>query len=71
MKRALKTILKEYDNIVFQEAHDIENYQTIEHTIRLLDEIILQNEVIEESNNPYAFKIVVVGKKNRIEEKMN
>ncbi len=34
----LKNILKEYDNIVFQEIHDIENCQTIEYAIRLLDE---------------------------------
>ncbi len=39
MKRALKTILKEYNDIVSRGAYDIENCQIIEHTIRLLDEI--------------------------------
>jgi len=36
---ALKIILEKYDNVVSREAHDIGNCQTIEHTIRLLNEI--------------------------------
>ncbi len=32
---------------------------------------MLDNEVIEESNSPYAFNIIVVKKKNRAEEDMN
>ncbi len=39
VEKALKTILKEYDDIVFQEVHNIRNCQTIKHAIRLLDEI--------------------------------
>ena len=37
VEQALKVILKEYDNVVSQEAHDIENCWIIKHTIRLLD----------------------------------
>ena len=32
---------------------------------------MLQNRVIEESSNPYAFNVVVVGKKNGAGEGMN
>jgi len=39
VKKALKTILEEYDNVIFQGVYDIENCQTIEHAIRLLNEI--------------------------------
>ncbi len=38
VEQALKIILREYDNIVSREAHDIGNCWTIEHAIRLLDE---------------------------------
>ncbi len=33
--------------------------------------IMLKNRVIEESNNPYAFNIVIVGKKNKVREGMD
>ena len=33
--------------------------------------IMLENGVIEESNSPYAFNVVVVGKKDRAGEGMN
>jgi len=39
VEKALKIILDEYDDVVFRGAHDIGNYRTIEHAIRLLDEI--------------------------------
>jgi len=39
IEKALKTILEEYDDIVFQGAHNIRNCQTIEHAVKLLDEI--------------------------------
>src|SRR6266542_6592878 len=87
VKKALKIILEEYDDVVSRRAHDIGNCQTIEHVIRLLDktpvmekqghqssiehewieeqvQIMLQNEVIEESSSPYAFNIVVIEKKD-------
>ncbi len=38
VEQALKIILEDYDDVVSREAHDIGNCQTIEHTIRLLDE---------------------------------
>ena len=38
VKKALKAILKEYDDVVSQEAYDIENCQIIEYIIRFLDE---------------------------------
>src|SRR6266498_1751707 len=38
VEQALKIILEEFDDIVSQGVHDIENCQTIEHAIRLLDE---------------------------------
>ncbi len=38
VKRTLKNILEEYDNVVLRGVHDIGNYQTIEYVIRLLDE---------------------------------
>ena len=41
VEKALKTILKEYDDIVSWEAHDIGNWQTIEYAIRLLNEILV------------------------------
>ncbi len=41
VKKVLKTILKEYEDVVFQGAHDIGNYQTIKHIIRLLDETLV------------------------------
>jgi len=39
IEKALKVILEEYDDVVSREAHDIGNCRTIEHAIRLLDEI--------------------------------
>jgi len=47
VEKALKAILEEYDDIVLQEAHDIENCQMIEHAIRLLDKI----PVVEKQNH--------------------
>ncbi len=44
VKKTLKDILEEYDNIVFWEAHDIENCQTIEHAIKLLDKTLVVNK---------------------------
>ncbi len=41
VERAFKTILKEYDDVVSQEAHNIENCRTIEYAIRLLNEILV------------------------------
>ncbi len=41
VKKALKTILEEYDDIVSREAHNIENCQTIEHAIRFLDKTLV------------------------------
>ncbi len=41
VKKTFKTILEEYDDVVSREAHDIENCQTIEHAIRLLDETLI------------------------------
>ena len=41
VKRILKNILEEYDDVVFQGSHDIGNYQTIEHVIRLLNETLV------------------------------
>ncbi len=38
VKKTLKTILEKYDNVVSRRVYDIENYQTIKYTIRLLDE---------------------------------
>ncbi len=38
VEKALKTILEEYDDVIFQRTHDIRNCQTIEHAIRLLNE---------------------------------
>ena len=37
VEQVLKIILEEYDDVVSRGAHDIGNYRTIEHTIRLLD----------------------------------
>ncbi len=37
IERALKNILEKYDNIILKGAYDIENCQTIEHAIRLLN----------------------------------
>ncbi len=39
VKKTLKVILEEYDDVVSQKAHDIKNCQTIKHAIRLLDKI--------------------------------
>ena len=39
VEKILKIILKEYDDIVLQGAHNIENCRTIEYAIRLLDEM--------------------------------
>ncbi len=41
VKRIFKNILEEYDDVVFQGSHDIGNYQTIEHVIRLLNETLV------------------------------
>ncbi len=41
VERALKNILKEYDDVVLWGAHDIGNCQIIEHAIRLLDETLV------------------------------
>src|SRR6266540_5841360 len=38
VEQALKIILEEYDDVVSQGAHDIGNYRTIEHAIKLMDE---------------------------------
>jgi len=38
VKKALKTILEEYNDVVSQEAHDIKNCRIIEYAIRLLNE---------------------------------
>ncbi len=38
VEKALKIILEEYVDVVFQKSHDIGNYQIIEHMIRFLDE---------------------------------
>ncbi len=38
VKRILKNILEEYDNMIFREAHDIRNYWIIEYVIRFLNE---------------------------------
>ncbi len=38
VKKALKIILEEYNDVVFRRAHNIGNCQTIKHAIRLLDE---------------------------------
>ncbi len=41
-------ILKEYNDIVSQGIHNIENCQTIKHTIRLLDETpIVGNKITD------------------------
>ena len=32
---------------------------------------MLQNEVIEESSSPYAFNVIVIGKKDGVEEGMD
>ncbi len=40
VEQALKMILKDFDDVVSQGAHDIGNCQTIEHAIRLLDETL-------------------------------
>ncbi len=41
VKKILKVILEEYDDVVSQEAYDIRNCQTIEHAIRLLNETLV------------------------------
>ncbi len=37
IERIFKQILKNYDNIIFQELHDIKNCITIKHIIRLIN----------------------------------
>ncbi len=39
IERVLKVILGKYDNVVSRRVYDIENCQTIKHTIKLLNEI--------------------------------
>ncbi len=41
VEKTLKVILEEYDDIVSQGAHDIENCWTIKHVIRLLDKTLV------------------------------
>ncbi len=41
VEQALKIILEEYDDVVSQGAHNIRNCRTIEHAIRLMDEILV------------------------------
>ena len=41
VKKALKIILEEYDDVVSQRAHNIGNCRIIEHAIKLLDEILV------------------------------
>ena len=38
VEKVLKTILKEYDDVVFRGAYDIGNCRIIEYIIRLLNE---------------------------------
>ncbi len=38
VEQILKIILEEFDDVVSQGAHDIENCRTIKHAIRLMDE---------------------------------
>ncbi len=38
VEKVFRVILEEYDDVVSQKVYNIENYQTIEHVIRLLDE---------------------------------
>ncbi len=45
IKKAFKIILKEYDDVVFQEAYDIKNCQMIKHVIRFLNEIPVINVI--------------------------
>ncbi len=39
VKKALKMILEKYNDIVSQEAYDIENCKIIKHAIRLLNKL--------------------------------
>ncbi len=41
IKRILKQILKDYDNIVFREVYNIKNCQTIKYAIKLLNKILV------------------------------
>ncbi len=41
VEQALKKILEEFDDVVSRGAHDIGNCRTIEHAIRLIDEILV------------------------------
>ncbi len=41
VEKVFKTILEEYDDVVFWEIHNIENCRTIKHAIRLLDETLI------------------------------
>ena len=45
VEKALEIILKEYDDVVFQEAYDIKNCQMIKHVIRFLNEIPVINVI--------------------------
>ncbi len=47
--------------------HTLKEHKWIEDQVK----IMLENEVIEELNSPYAFNVVVVGKKNEAEEGMD
>jgi len=54
--------------IVRKQGHcSLREYEWIEEQVQ----IMLQNEVIEESSSPYAFNVVVIGKKDRAEEGMD
>src|SRR6266498_4126538 len=44
--------------------HISKEYKWIEDQVK----IMLENRVIEESNSPYAFNVVVIGKKDEAEE---
>ncbi len=53
VKQTLKIILEEYDDVVSREAHDIENYQTIKHVIRLLDKTLVVGKQGHQSLREY------------------
>src|SRR6266498_5937618 len=90
----VQKILYEYDDIVSKGTHNIRNCTSVEHAIRLVNEvsvmgkigyyipkehqwineqveIMLKNGMIEESSSPYAFNVVVVGKKDGAGEGMD
>src|SRR6266542_4551125 len=91
IKKMLKEILTEYDDVVSKRPHDIGNCELVKHDIRHNDKRsikrkqsprsakenewikgqineMLKNGVIESSTNPYAFNIIIVGKKDRAGE---